>query len=123
CITTVSTCAACASAGCVDLLSVDCERGSAPPLRTPQDLPVGCLKFPVLDVLPGRPGEEYRLLEDDAYLAAEVSEAQIRYWIFVDQYPPRGWLIEPHEEVHNRGLPSPARSDDGNCLTRTDQQG
>jgi hypothetical protein len=72
----------------------------------------------VADVLGDRQREDERLLEHDTDLLAERPDAQGPQIVAVDDDPPRPWVEEAQEQVHEGRLPGPGGADDGDEFPR-----
>ena len=72
------------------------------------------------DVFPHRTGEELQLLRHAADLAAKLRRRNVRNVGTVDHHPPARWAEQSLDEIGDRGLARPGRSDDSQDLAGGD---
>ena len=94
------------------------ERGSG----GGEDVLFGGVGTPVGDVVADRPLEEPGVLQHHPDLGAQVLAPQPGDVDAVEGDAPGVEVVEPHDEVDQRGLAGAGRSDDGNRLTRLDAE-
>ena len=90
--------------------------------RRRDDLLVGGTRSAVRNVVPDRPREQPGVLEDHPDPVAEVMTGHRGDIDPVKGDPATVELVEPHDEVDQRGLPRPGRADDRDGLPRLDDE-
>ncbi len=84
---------------------------------------VGGLRSGEGDVVPDGPGEEERLLGDDAELAPQRVQGHRLEVVAVDEHPPVGRVVEAGDQLGQRRLAGPGGPDEGHRLPRGDASG
>ena len=84
------------------------------------DLGVAGVRPGVRDRVPDRAGEQVRLLRDDAELVPVAGQVVVADVGAVDQDLPAGRVVEPGDELDQRGLARAGLADQGDGLARLD---
>ena len=87
-----------------------------------EDLLLGGVRTRVRDVLPDRALEQPGVLQHHADPRPQVVPRHVGDVDAVQGDPAGVQLVEPHDEVHQRRLARPGRTDDGDGLARLDAQ-
>src|SRR5205814_6330708 len=82
------------------------------------DLRLGGAVAAVADVVPDRVVEQHRVLRDDADRGAKAPLADGRYFLPIDQDPPRRWVVKAVEQAGDGRLARARRADDGAARSR-----
>ena len=86
------------------------------------DLVVGGVRLRELDVVADVPGEEERLLRNDAQLPAQRFDRDVAQVVAVDGDAALGGVVEPRDELGDGRLPGTRRADERHRLPRRDVQ-
>ena len=81
-------------------------------LRGGDDLLFGGPELPVGDVLPHRPVEDERLLQEHGDVVPQRTECQVAQVVAVEPYRASVRVVEAQQELRDRGLASPAWADE-----------
>src|SRR5205814_7112632 len=88
--------------------------------RRVSHLLVGDRRVVQADVRRDRPGEDERVLEDDADMLANAGLAELTQVVAVQEDAALLNVVEARDEADDRGLPRPGRADDGDALRSGD---